>query len=189
MWTCAQGDGTGSGAGLARRGERETPASSRAEKQAPVAASGENAPTGSVVQVHLSSLVPCSSQDTGAASSPSPQAWLEVAPAGSPQSRIAAVTTSLPAQGLLVDRTCPVPSPQPHTHQLHADDKGRPCGSEVQDWDPGLGPFLGGEEGQSCRAEPHACCLFFHGCRRPEPAWGRGHGCSRVRGWARPRPT
>lgn len=80
VWTCAQGDGTSSGAGLARRGERETPASSRAEKQAPVAASGENAPTGSVVQVHLSSLVPCSSQDTGAASSPSPQAWLEVAP-------------------------------------------------------------------------------------------------------------
>lgn len=30
------------------------------------------------------------------------------------------------------------------THQLHADDKGWPCSSEVQDWDPGLGPFLRG---------------------------------------------
>lgn len=34
------------------------------------------------------------------------------------------------------------------THQLHADDKGRPCGSEVQDWDPGLGPFLRGGKGR-----------------------------------------
>lgn len=33
------------------------------------------------------------------------------------------------------------------THQLHADDKGWPCSSEVQDWDPGLGPFLRGKEG------------------------------------------
>lgn len=36
--------------------------------------------------------------------------------------------------------------PQPDTHQLHADDKGWLCGSEVQDRDPGLGPFLRGEK-------------------------------------------
>ena len=33
------------------------------------------------------------------------------------------------------------------THQLHADDKGWLCSSKVQDWDPGLGPFLRGEKG------------------------------------------
>lgn len=42
----------------------------------------------------------------------------------------------------LMHGACPSVRPQCNTHQLHADYEGWPCGSEVQDRNPGLGLFL-----------------------------------------------
>lgn len=54
---------------------------------------------------------------------------------------------------------------QVDAHQLHADDEGRPGGSEVQDGQPGLGPVLRDEMavGRGARPAPHS--------------WARSHGC------------